>query len=821
LPRQSFIRRGAVRWSEWDGSLWDTTALAIHHNSHWFQAITQTSQSFSRHMQLAQSAPTRPFWKEYYRATACAINSVKRLHLFITENKMVESVLRTAPTRVFERIDIPLRSFRRSLLGLQQDYNDLYLIQRIKVHRERNAEYFKVETQQYRTMGKTWVRSSTLLPLLKTSPKMTADYTAKLHVIFDAYPPRWTIEPLKFAVQLAMYHLKPIMATIKTSRRVDRPPLPTILRCTINAILALSGVLRELLEEMAALRYYRLYRFPNSCLEKETELGQRLWQQLRQDGSYDRILTSSKHLDEMSTHGKTRTLDGKNTRVRENKQTRTWQISSNLTARTTGLRGFDHKNIQSKIKIQRVVVKTSSVRRNTSGFISWKDWDGQDWNIESFPFYLDSPSVQAGAAAQEEYTAIRLRVSRAVPRKFDSFLMAHYKSQWMANQSMHAFIRVQASTNVLEYMLKTAPPRISQALSAQITQMSIHSYGLASALEPLRRIRVTIACLPHNPLFFRSGVKEYKANFEADSLVASMKLDMKTGRSKHKAAHGFIYSAREFDAMREDFANEMQQVASLRASSTAWRDEHPFNVVLPFAAAVNFIAVRHIRVVNDVRMIKSIFLFLFPSSMPAWAKIVEGINRAVQSGVQVTLLNRDLTAIRYYKMQQFPNSISERVVQMDQAGSRRIMSTMRYKVTRNERKARREQWFAQDQKAREIVQRKKELKIRQKVDRKARKHTGKARQEQGIPGPPQATPRMRRKKQIKLRKRKLGEEALAAQTGFERNMSRAEHKAKNEAREGKRKGKQEQNTPKISKSTASMPREKQIEVRRVVSGRKP
>jgi hypothetical protein len=142
-------------------------------------------------------------------------------------------------------------------------------------------------------------------------------------------------------------------------------------------------------------------------------------------------------------------------------------------------------------------------------------------------------------------------------------------------------------------------------------------------------------------------------------------------------------------------------------------------------------------------------------------------------------------------------------------------------VTRNERKARREQWFAQDQKAREIVQRKKELKIRQKVDRKARKPTAKARQEPGISGPPQATPRMRRKKQIKLRKRKLGEEALAAQTSFERNMSRAEHKAKNEARECKRKGKQEQHTPKIPKSTASMPREKQIEVRRVVSGRKP
>jgi hypothetical protein len=819
LFRQS-IKRGSFNWSEWDGSLWETTDLTAHYYSQWFQTITQTSQSFSQ-QRLAQSSPTKRFWKEYYRATAYAINSMKSLHLFIIENKTVVSVLRSAPARVSDRLNIPLKSFRRSLLGLQQDYNDLYLIQRIKVHRERNAEYFKAETQQYRTMGKAWTGSLNLLHFLRASGGISADHTGKLHVIFDAYPPRWTIEPLKFAVQMAIVQLSSITAMIKPCLGGHRPQLPTTLRHTINAIFATSVILRELLEETAALRYYRLYRFPDSCLEKETELGQRLWQQLRQDRSYDRILTSSKRLDEMSARSKIRMLDGKNTRVRENKQTRKWQISSDLPAKMTRLRDFDHRNIQSKINIQRVVVKTSSNRRNTSGFISWKDWDGQHWNIENFPLYLDSLSVQAAAAAQEEYATIRLRLPRAVPREFDSFLMAHYKSQWKANQSMYAFIRVQASINVLEYMLKTAPPRISQALTAQITQMSIHSYGLASEIEPLRRIRAIIACLPHNPLFFRSGVKEYEANFEADSLVASMKLDMKTGRSKHKAAHGFMYSAREFDAIREDFTNEMQQVASLRASSTAWRDEHPFNVVLPFAAAVNFIAVRHIRVVNDVRMIKDIFLFLFPSSKPAWVKIVEGINRAVQSAVQVSFLNRDLTAIRYYKMQHFPHSSSERVVRIDRAGSRRIMSTMLYKMARNERRARREQKFARDQKAREIVQRKKELKIRKEGNRKARERKTRERQKQGIPGPPQASSRMRRKKQIKMKKRKLREEDLAVQTGFARDMSHVEQKTNNEARERKRKEIQEQGTPKKSKPTASMPKKKRIEMRRVVSERKP
>jgi hypothetical protein len=147
LFRQS-IKRGSFNWSEWDGSLWETTDLTAHYYSQWFQTITQTSQSFSQ-QRLAQSSPTKRFWKEYYRATAYAINSMKSLHLFIIENKTVVSVLRSAPARVSDRLNIPLKSFRRSLLGLQQDYNDLYLIQRIKVHRERNAEYFKAETQQH------------------------------------------------------------------------------------------------------------------------------------------------------------------------------------------------------------------------------------------------------------------------------------------------------------------------------------------------------------------------------------------------------------------------------------------------------------------------------------------------------------------------------------------------------------------------------------------------------------------------------------------------------------------------------------------------
>jgi hypothetical protein len=693
-------------------------------------------------MRLSQDVPTKTFWRDYYRATAYAINSMKSLHLFIIENKTIVSVLRSAPARISNRMTIPRESLKHSQHELQEDFNDLYLIRRIKVHRFRNAEYFKVETQQHRTMGKAWVRSSNFLPFLRASRIITADHTGRLDVTFDAYPPRWTIEPLKFAVRMTIVQLNLIMASTKASLVVLKPRLSPELRNTINAILATFAVLRELLEQMAALRYYRLHQLPQSSLEKEIELGRRLWQQLREDVSYETTFSLLKQMSKIKADCMTTTLHVKRIRVREN--------------------GQGHKHIQPTANIQRTITDTSSFRRNTSGFMSWRNWDGRDWNVQEFLPYLDSPSVREAAAAQEEYTALKLRLSGTTPRDFDSFLMAHYKYQWMANQSIHAFIRIQVSISVMEYILRTAPPRISQALAAPITQMNIHSYELAHELETLRKIRTSLACLPENPFFFRSSVKDYKANQEAGLLSMSMRLDMKADRLRYKADHGFKWNSREYNLNREGFIDEMQQVASLRANSRAWQEEHPFNVVLPFRNVVNFTAVRHIRVVNAVRRIAGIFLFLFPSSRPEWTKIVGGINRTVQSATQVIRLNRDLTAIRYYRMHHFPNSTSERILEIDQAGHQRLM---------------------QDREVRELVQRKRKLKIKQKAKLKTRECKKKERREQGIPEPQPPTSRMSRKKRIKANKRKLREEASAAQPGIEVDMSHVKQKTGRAARQ--------------------------------------
>jgi hypothetical protein len=735
------VRPSSLSWPEWDGSSWNTTALAIHRISAWYQAITQTSQSFSRQMRMSQDVPTKTFWRDYYRATAYAINSMKSLHLFIIENKTIVSVLRSAPARISNRMTIPRESLKHSQRELQEDYNDLYLIRRIKVHRFRNAEYFKVETQQHRTMGKAWVRSSNFLPFLRASRIITADHTGRLDVTFDAYPPRWTIEPLKFAVRMTIVQLNLIMATTKASLVVLKPGLSPELRDTINAILATFAVLHELLEQMAALRYYRLHQLPHRSLEKEIELGRRLWQQLRQDVSHETTFSLLKQMSKIKAHRITTTLHEKSSRVEENEQTKEWLTRSKSNAGKT-ISSLDHKHIQSTTNIQRAVTDTRSFRRNTSGFMSWKVWDGRDWNVHEFLSYLDSPSVRVAAAAREEYTTLSLRFSCTAPRDFDSFLMAHYKSQWMANQSMHAFIRVQVSISVMEYILRTAPPRISQALAAPITQINIHSYELAHELETLRKIRTSLACLPENPFFFRSSVKDYRANQEAALLSMSMRLDMKADRLRYKADHGFKWNSREYNLNREGFVDEMQQVASLRANSRAWQEEHPFSVVLPFRNVVNFTAVRHIRVVNAVRRIAGIFLFVFPYSGLKWARIVGGINRTVQSAIQVILLNRDLTAIRYYRMHHFPNSTSERILELDQAGYQRMM---------------------QVREVRELVQRKRKLKTKQKAKLKARECKRKERREQGIPEPPPPTSRMFRKKRTKANKCKLREEALAAQ----------------------------------------------------------
>jgi hypothetical protein len=803
-------RRGFFNWSNWDGSLWPTTALRAHQMSQWFYEMDRVGRMFRRgqiRSTRGAHAEREEFWREYYRATARAIKSLQSLNLLVTEASAIRFILRTAPARFTKCMGGRIQAFNLTTLELQRDCKDLYQMRRIIVHRKQNPEYFKAEVERFRCMadarqkrtlntladkslrlqlktsfGPEWARFAKIRYSYGDRSRNATNYASEFGATLNTYPPRWTIEPLKASARVMMSQLRTSTLLMEDYIYVNRPRVLTAFLFRIQRLLdtisADSWELQELLDEMAALRYYRLHRFADSSLGKEVELGKRLWQRLLHEALFVRtvpeaveeaaaedaigavgegvFLTTSAPIEQQadlnvnisSSCNEARTINDGKAQVRRSTHTRTVPPTSIPTGEATSIDPL-------------AIPKSRIIRTNSRGFFAWKNWKGEDWHTEALQQYLRDDSIQAAADAQANYNTIKLRVSRTVPREVDSFLMAHYKSQWMANQRMHAFTRLQCNLAVLEFLLRTAPPKISRAVATPITEMNILNYTTGTELEKLRRLKTTIACLPHNPLFFKSLVIGYKTSSEVSLLYTSTRTDMKSDRSRYKAANGFIFDQRKYQQSRVNLNDKLRDIARLRSNSWSWKDEYPFNVVEPFADTITLTAVRQLRLLAALRQLRYFCKTIIPSMSWVWLNAVKVLNGAEQIAIQLRHLGRDLTAIRYYKMHRFPNSISKKILELDRAGYQQISSTLHWKLDEEETARMNEvkEKKAQHERIKKIIQEKKSRKNEREQKKKEKQSTT-----QTATPTTKQTGRMPRSKKIRLNKR-IAREALASQSG--------------------------------------------------------
>jgi hypothetical protein len=675
-------------------------------------------RSAKNQLEQGTHAKHEEFWVNYHRATAHAINSLQRLYLLVTESNAIASILRTAPTRYSDRMTESIQALLTTTVDLDQLKKELYFVRRMMGHRTKNPEYFKAGVEHLRVMATvrqvettSLVRDKALPLHLKTSDGQQwarsltnrhqysnwREYSRGLEAIMNANPPRWTIEPLRNSTRIMLFQLHRTLIRLGeytyANRTLKNSTLFRMIRRSHHTILDSSARIYELLDEMVALRYHRLHCFTDVSLGKEVELGRRLWQQILVEAPSG------------STEGQT------NSKIRRvNRNIPLVLMKKNVSASSL---------LASK---GRVPVT------NGRGFFRWGRWTGQDWNTEAIQLYLEDMSVQAAAHAQANYDAIQLRVSRTGPRALDVFLMAHYKSQWMANERMHAFTRFRVDLAVIEFLLRTAPLRISQYLASQITELSILNYAMSRELDSLRKLRTTIACLPHNPLLFQSLITRYKAERKVDSLSASVFLHLKSQRARIKAANGFMPNYSQFESSWRGVRKERKQIAKLSSTLHSWRDQFPTKVIVPFQSTVTLIAMRQQRLHQELR---TIYKRGGPFKGRTRAHGVQVMNDADQDAARMIHLGEDLAAIRCYKMHRFPNSISESILALDRASFQRTNSTFPFDLEKKdiakwEQKQQRKRLLKLRQRERERLWKLRKQKERKGVERGeelARKNT--------------------------------------------------------------------------------------------------
>jgi hypothetical protein len=305
-------RRGLFNWSRWNGDLWETTSLwAYHRTTLVFLAIRA-----HRELRLAQSRSVDrttqivdDFWCRYYSATYLATISLQRLNEHIVETSAISFLLRTAPSKIYNRLVRPAQSLDIVSFELAQHFKDLLKTRRVLPHREHNPMYFQMAVERFRRIAsKNQMRTNDRIDNKKQ--RMQAKdafglgwarlYGNTRHVrpalnnrilghkdrvdLCSVYPLNWTISPLTDTIMFCLRNLEASLLQVDNFLYAKLDTLPkssfNVVHRLLQTAFAAQRELYELRTEFTALRYYRLHHFPDSFSEAEVELGKRLWQRM-------------------------------------------------------------------------------------------------------------------------------------------------------------------------------------------------------------------------------------------------------------------------------------------------------------------------------------------------------------------------------------------------------------------------------------------------------------------------------------------------------------------------------------------------------------
>jgi hypothetical protein len=618
------------------------------------------------------------FWCQYYGNVRRANRTLLDLHIHRCEINAIEFILRTSPSFVYGRIRQTLQSLELINFDLFSQLQHLYSIQRLIVHRKHNPLYLehgahrmqhgqpkqvdraknrsdeKEKRMQYKSLyGENWQMRSSYRYSSDNTMRQEVNYTHAAGIFCNTYPPRWTVTPLSAMVSLHVYRSRKVVVKLDHLLGTYRGKVFGVrcshvehLRHTMTVVL---WDIADLLDELAALRYYRLHHFPDSALPGEIEVGTRILTALKMKKITPTRMGSSNSMKEIKSPPVSHTRG-----PYEGLKTTPSHSHKDVNEIHTDIRQATPTNTN----YPGLPLRKAWMHPNSKGLFRWSQWNGGDWTLEYMKPYTRLNSVVAAATAKKNYSAVMKRLCDNSLRNVDAYLMAHYKSQYNAFQLTDPLFRHLINSTIVDFLLRTSPPRIRVHVSSQFIAMESLNYTLRLDVEQLRRIQIALASVPENPLFFKSLAMRHRSGLERSELKTKMRVLLKNHRTRSKTEtdlQGLPRAYRKETDHVQALAKTMRDVA--RMDSTFWHSQHPFSIAEPFQGIIILLQTRFRRTSAALRELR---MFITETTSPdMWHQVDQITERLADCRVQIELLTSDLTAIRYYRAHHFPASVSE------------------------------------------------------------------------------------------------------------------------------------------------------------------
>jgi hypothetical protein len=689
-------RRALFSWSRWDGRLWETTALWAYHKSQFVHVAKRTQDSLrSAQTQLLERPVSGThFWHTHYTNVHIANQSMHDFYLLIHETTAIKFILKTSPMKIQKRMYHTIAALDSGSFQIWLHVNLLHTLRTIWAHRTNNPLHFKaavgrerrtavarhmlekhqtfeksVRTDRKHTFGQDWLlHSKVRYPLPKDHFEPDK---ASFVVTCDACPQRWTTEPLLHIIDLICGKLNSCLKSIEDFLNANRQTLSMSVsnqdRILLRTMSVCSWDLSLLAQEFVALRYYRLHHFPSSFQNKEIQIWKQFW------------LRTFALADVEATEGKD--YKAQSPVVKIGKTHRTW-LPETYKARLIReeSRAIPSKGIEDKTMLRHKedgLDKDSSLRTleisrparqltNSQGQISWIRWDRQELYIGSTIAYKESLIVLGANHARAKMKAIQRHAPEHMPYDIDTVRISHHRSLWHVNLRLRPFLELVVSLSAITFLVRTAPAGIRDRLVRHVQVIELLNYDVGLDLEVLRKLQFMLALRPQSPLLFLDYVKTFKTTSASRLLLGQWLTGAKSHRLNAKVVSGpaMVLKSKYLRSKKEDHTRRAQLLLKSRSvESWTWRSERPFAIVAPFRGTVTRMMGGILSTLRQChRHMKEPYI-----RNSRWARPLMTIRRAFACTRQISFLIDDLAVLRYYRMQHYPESVSETALRLDQA----------------------------------------------------------------------------------------------------------------------------------------------------------
>jgi hypothetical protein len=297
---------------------------------------------------------------------------------------------------------------------------------------------------------------------------------------------------------------------------------------------------------------------------------------------------------------------------------------------------------------------------NRHGLFAWSHWDGKLWKNAGLSYYHRSQLVFKAKRTERSLRHTQSE-SKSQPAVVNRFWIEHYRGSHAANLSIVPFNLLHVGSQAIKYILRTSPLNIYKRVSETVHALDLNTFELLELIKDLDKIRSVAVHRRQNPTYFKAAVERYQRVAAGHKVAIGDRFHYKSARVHHKLAFGQKWkshtpSVRKVHHGQKPDEWHRQLVSVCSACPPRWTIE-PMQTIMTLTLRQLSQSYRNVYNGLNAGCGRKI-----PTA--AFHQLRMLIDNSRDCSMELYELVDEMAALRYHRLQLFPDSFSLAEVQL-------------------------------------------------------------------------------------------------------------------------------------------------------------